>query len=360
LQARGVRARIETCDVGDAAQLEELWSRVQAELPPVRGIFHAAGATETTATLDSGDLAAAFRAKVDGTLALDRVSAAQPLDFFVCFSSGAATIGDRGRAAYGAANAFMDALMADRRARGAAGLSINWGLWSGRDESAPDVQLFLRSGLLSMPLDAAFDALGRLMSADESRVNWRPMVAAIDAPRLVAALALRGRSAFLRALAPSQPAASMDAASQLVDVLRGAEIWERETLLAAAIAREVRAILELADDDLLDADRGFFDLGMDSLMTVALKGRLERAFGASLPSTLTLEYPTVATLAEYLGRTLIGDAHPAANGASASAAARAADVANTKGEGSVEDLDDAAVADALAAELRALDLELHG
>jgi acyl transferase domain-containing protein/acyl carrier protein len=359
LHARGVRARLETCDVGDAVQLEALWSRIAAELPPVRGIFHAAGATEKTATLDAGDLAAAFRAKVDGTLALDRVSAAQPLDFFVCFSSGAATIGDRGRAAYGAANAFMDALVADRRARGAAGLSINWGLWSGRDESAPDVQLFLRSGLVSMPLGAAFDALGRLMSAGESRVNWRPMVASIDAPRLVAALALRGRTAFLSALAPAQPAASPAAAGQLVDLIRRAEASEREPLLAAAIAREVRAVLELADDDLLDADRGFFDLGMDSLMTVALKGRLERAFGVSLLSTLTLEYPTVATLTEYLGRTVVGDARASANGAPASAAS----VAKIKAQAAVDDLDDlddADVAAALAAELRALGLELQG
>lgn len=363
LHARGVRARLETCDVGDAVQLEGLWSRVAAELPPVRGIFHAAGATETTATLETSDLAAAFRAKVDGTLALDRVSAAQPLDFFVCFSSGAATIGDRGRAAYGAANAFMDALVADRRARGAAGLSINWGLWSGRDESAPDVQLFLRSGLVSMPLDAAFDALGRLMRADESRVNWRPMVAALDAPRLVAALALRGRTAFLSALAPAQPVTSPAAASGLVDLIRRAEASEREPLLAVAIAREVRAVLELADDDLLDADRGFFDLGMDSLMTVALKGRLERAFGVTLPSTLTLEYPTVATLTEYLGRTVVGDARLSANGAPVRADAIAASVARTKAEAAVDDLDDlddAQVAAALAAELRALDLELQG
>lgn len=362
LAARGVVARIETCDVGDAAQLEALWSRVHADLPPVRGIFHLAGDTAAPTALGPEDLAAAFRAKVDGTLALDRVSAAQPLDLFVCFSSGAATIGDRSRAAYGAANAFMDALVADRRARGLPGLSINWGLWAGRSASAPDMQVFIRSGLIEMPFDAAFDALGRLIRADDGRINWRPLVAAIDAPRLVEALSQRGRDAFVDALRPVQPAANSETANDLIDAIRAADAWQRETLLVAAVATEVRAVLELTGDDLLDADRGFFDLGMDSLMTVVLKGRLERAFGLTLPSTLTLEYPTVAALAEYLGRTVAGDARANAN-APASSAANGAAVVKAKAEAAVDDLDDlddADVAAALASELRALDLELQG
>jgi Phosphopantetheine attachment site len=39
---------------------------------------------------------------------------------------------------------------------------------------------------------------------------------------------------------------------------------------------------------------------MDSLMSVQLKGRLERAVGSVLPATLTFTYPTVRTLTDFI------------------------------------------------------------
>ncbi|HYJ96498.1 MAG TPA: phosphopantetheine-binding protein, partial [Burkholderiaceae bacterium] len=45
---------------------------------------------------------------------------------------------------------------------------------------------------------------------------------------------------------------------------------------------------------------GLFDLGMDSLMAVELKRRLERGIGKPLPSTLTFNYPNVGALAAFL------------------------------------------------------------
>jgi hypothetical protein len=47
-------------------------------------------------------------------------------------------------------------------------------------------------------------------------------------------------------------------------------------------------------------DQALFDMGMDSLMAVELKGRLERSLGVPLPSTLTFNYPTIEALASYL------------------------------------------------------------
>jgi acyl carrier protein len=59
-------------------------------------------------------------------------------------------------------------------------------------------------------------------------------------------------------------------------------------------------ILGLARPDHLNPERGFFDLGMDSLMAVNLKQRIENDFDCSLPRTVTFEYPTVASLSELL------------------------------------------------------------
>ena len=46
--------------------------------------------------------------------------------------------------------------------------------------------------------------------------------------------------------------------------------------------------------------RGFFDQGMDSLLAMELKRRIEAALGVALPSTLTFDHPTVDTLGRFL------------------------------------------------------------
>lgn len=55
-----------------------------------------------------------------------------------------------------------------------------------------------------------------------------------------------------------------------------------------------------ANDDGIPLDFGFFELGLDSLMSVELKRRLESAVKKPLPSTLTFNYPNVASLAGFL------------------------------------------------------------
>jgi len=363
LHARGVDVRVESCDVGDAAAVAAMWSRVRDALPPVRGIFHAAGRVDDPADDASAGIASTFRAKVDGTAALVHASGGDPLDLFVCFSSAAASIGDRNRAAYGAANAFVDALMASRRARGLHGVAVDWGLWSGHDDAREDVAYLERSGMRAMPAPAALDALGRIARCADARAHVQPLVADLDVPVLATALAARGRGAFVRALlAPERidESAAEAAVADVVHELRRSTARERQSRVTALVVDEVRRVLELADDDRLDTDRGFFDLGMDSHMTVQLRERLQRVFGMPFPSTLALEYPTVAALVDFIDRTVLARAaepHAQAPRTTANGAAEAPD--ERAAVAAIDALDDDAVADALAAELRDLAGELQ-
>ena len=75
---------------------------------------------------------------------------------------------------------------------------------------------------------------------------------------------------------------------------------QRLDFLTAYIQQEVASVLGLDADQLPEPQEGFFQLGMDSLMAVELKNRLETNLGYTLPTTITFNYPNVAALAKYL------------------------------------------------------------
>ena len=70
-------------------------------------------------------------------------------------------------------------------------------------------------------------------------------------------------------------------------------------MLEDHLVREVGSLLGIAPED-LDPSEGLFQLGMDSISTVHLTRRLERALNHSMPTTLTFEYPSVQAMVDYL------------------------------------------------------------
>jgi amino acid adenylation domain-containing protein len=66
------------------------------------------------------------------------------------------------------------------------------------------------------------------------------------------------------------------------------------------VRRLVADLLDIDDPGLLDADQGFFTLGMDSLQAVDLVERLQVEMNRPLPQTLAFDYPDIRALARYL------------------------------------------------------------
>ncbi|HET9381350.1 MAG TPA: SDR family NAD(P)-dependent oxidoreductase, partial [Streptomyces sp.] len=126
----GATASVTACDVSDRTQVEALLRSVPEE-HPLTGVVHTAGVLDdgVIGALTPERLARVFTPKVDAVRHLDELTRDLHVTAFVVFSSAAALMGSAGQGNYAAANAYLDGLMASRRASGLPGVSLAWGLW---------------------------------------------------------------------------------------------------------------------------------------------------------------------------------------------------------------------------------------
>ena len=80
----------------------------------------------------------------------------------------------------------------------------------------------------------------------------------------------------------------------------------RRSRLTDYVQTQVAEIMGLAILSELDHQRGLFELGMDSLMALELKNRLETTLGQSIPAVVAFEHPSVAALSLYLAEDILG------------------------------------------------------
>ncbi|MEV6095419.1 type I polyketide synthase [Nocardia sp. NPDC051981] len=292
-------------DVADAEALAAVLDSIRAELPPLRGIFHAAGVLDDATILgvDTDRMERVLRPKIDGARHLDALTADDPLDLFVLFSSAAALIGNPGQCAYAAANAYLDALAAARRYAGRPGLSIEWGYFAEVGLAAAEHNRHARlteHGISGYPTDEAWTAMATFLAEERTVVGYMtfdqrqwfdayPDAAAQPSWQLLrqrAAVESAGRATgeFHTALADSAPA-------------------DRHVLVRDKITEVAARVLRMQPAD-LDARTPFKALGLDSLMSLEMRNRLESAFALRLSPTLLWTYGTAETLAGAIGERL--------------------------------------------------------
>ena len=303
-RSQGITVIAEACDVSNEVQVRSLLSRIDQSGRALAGLVHAAAGVRFSPISEASrrDVELAFGAKVEGARVLDRCTRQDELDFFVLFGSAAATIGLRNGALYAAANSCLDAVVAERKALQLPALCVEWGSWghSGEDKQ---LELVERSGFPTMPPKKALGLLGRLIA--DGRAPG--VVADIDWSVLGPALDMRGRQALVADLIDqriSPPKIELNADLGWLDALRNLSLQERKHRLLDFVGGEVRRVFGWRPEDPVDESRGLFQSGMDSLMSVKLKRRLEAGTGLRLPGTLTLTYPTIVAIAEYLDETL--------------------------------------------------------
>ncbi|MEH0970740.1 SDR family NAD(P)-dependent oxidoreductase [Micromonospora sp. CPCC 205546] len=327
LSALGAESvRVVACDVADPAALTDLLGSVPAA-HPLTAVLHLAG------VLDDGvvesqtpqRVAAVLRSKADGARQLHEQTRECDLAAFVLFSSAAGLLGSPGQSGYAAANAYLDALAARRRAQGLPGQSLAWGLWELPDGMAEQVSaagLRRMRGIGLTPLPPG-RGLALLERALDSAVAT-PVLVDVDSalldghdrrsvPPVLHDLMGTDRLAGANVAGQASPgSASVDPVTggaaggtraggpDLAGTLSGLAPAEQDRVLRELVLAEAAMVLGHASAADLDGSRSLPELGFDSLTAVELRNRLATVTGLTLPATLVLDYPNVRELVAYL------------------------------------------------------------
>ncbi len=312
LRQRGVDVRVELADVTHPAEVDAMLARMDADMPSLAGVIHSVG------VLSDGALGnqtwerfeQVLWPKIMGAWHLHRATVDRDLDLFVLFSSVTGVLGKSGQANHSAANSFLDQLAGYRRSLGLPGQSIAWGAWSGLGEAEEQRERIERqletsgSGWIAPEQGLqAFDQLVRqgLTASMAAAVDWEVFAENVEE-----------KSPFLEELVSEESdadAAHGEADADLLSQLGRRPATDWDSLLVSFLQGEVQAVLRLPNAPA--ATVGFFDLGMDSLMAVELRNRLNRALSGeyTVSNTAVFDYPDITTLAGHLSEELsqLGD-----------------------------------------------------
>ncbi|ABL04457.1 phenolpthiocerol synthesis type-I polyketide synthase PpsB [Mycobacterium ulcerans Agy99] len=303
LAAEGVNLVIAAADATDEAAMTALFDRFGADLPPLEGIYLAAFAGQPVllTEMTNDDVTAMFAPKLDAAALLHRLSLKVPVRHFVLFSSISGLIGSRWLAHYTATSGYLDALAYARRVMGLPATTVNWGLWKSLADAEHDAsQVSLGSGLVPMQDDVAIGALPLVMS---QAAGVHSVVVAADWPLLAAAYRTRGSLRIVDDVLPVSDETTV-LESEFRVALRNCAPERRHDMLHDQVAMLAANVMGLHAGESPDPSTGFFQLGMDSLMSVTLQRALSDSLGEFLPPSVVFDYPTVYSLTDYLATIL--------------------------------------------------------
>jgi NAD(P)-dependent dehydrogenase (short-subunit alcohol dehydrogenase family)/aryl carrier-like protein len=301
LTGLGATVTLARCDTADPDDVAALLAAVPAE-HPLTAVFHSAGVLDdgTLATVTPDRLHAVLRPKVDAGWHLHRLTLDLDLRSFVFFSSVAGTFGSAGQAAYAAANAFLDALAAHRRAGGRAATSLAWGPWAGPgmagELSTADQRRITRTGIVPLTGNEGL----RLLDAALAAGRPGPVPVRLETATLRRFANQGALPPVLSGLVRPNPRRSDQPAPGLVDRLRALPDGQRERHLLELLRAQIADVLGHSSPDTVDVGRGFLDLGFDSLSALELRNRLTAATGLRLTATVLFDHPTATAMARHL------------------------------------------------------------
>jgi phthiocerol/phenolphthiocerol synthesis type-I polyketide synthase C len=329
--AAGVSIAAPACDVADAVALRDILASIEATMPPLRGVVHAAMVIEDALLLDleRSQLHRVLAPKICGALQLHEATRERELDFFILYSSATTLFGNPGQAAYVAANMALEALASERRALGLPATCIGWGPIADAGYLARNARvletLLGRMGGAALRSEDALPALEKLLGSSAGSLglidlDWATLsrfLPASQAPKF----SLLARSAM-----GERGAHGAESAADLRQRLDGLSGNALTAALTEIVRCEVAEILRIAPERIEPAT-SLLDMGMDSLMAVELATSLEARLDIQLSALALSGGPTIESIVERIIRLLHPGEEPAAADAGDALAAQVLEVA---------------------------------
>ncbi|TWU06101.1 type I polyketide synthase [Stieleria varia] len=303
LEQRGVRIVIEQVDVSQADQVAGLIRRIKSNLPPLRGIMHAAVVLDDglILQLDRDRIERVCAPKLNGAWHLHNATQDHVLDFFVCHSSTSSTLGNAGQANYSAANAFLDGLAEYRKSIGQPALTVNWGYLGDLGVAAGNEKLaerFAQQGVRPIAPSEGLPILGGLMAFPINQMS----VMRVDWTRLRQFASTMARSLrfsqLMHTSAEGEEAKSHSGSDIRLLVLATAP-EERTDIMLSIVQKKVARVLGTRPEK-IELDRSLMDLGLDSLMGFELRNWIEGELRVNVPVVELMQGPTVQKLTSLL------------------------------------------------------------
>jgi NADP-dependent 3-hydroxy acid dehydrogenase YdfG/acyl carrier protein len=302
MEETGARVFCAQVDVSHEREVENVFATIRKEMLPLGGIVHAAMVLDDHTLLEQSEesFQKSFAPKALGAWNLHKYGNSEHLDFFVMYSSGASLMGSPGQGNYCASNAFLDALCRERTRCGLPGMSIQWGAFS---ELGAAAALDIRGkrvsyrGMGSFSPAEGLDAFRRLLACPRPEVG----VVRFDPRQWVEFYPSTAGVPFFAEVMKQDASRekSTSRAKEMRERLQNASPEERLPLLERHLMEHVGVVLHL-DATRIDRMVPLQSLGMDSLMSLELRNRLEASLGIKLSATVLFTYSSVSALAQRL------------------------------------------------------------
>jgi acyl transferase domain-containing protein/acyl carrier protein len=297
IERLGVQITTASVDVADAEQVTAwLLDHQRTGGRPVRGLVHAAGSVKDQLLVNASeaDFTTVLAPKITGARVLHDAFADHDLEFFVMFGSAGSTIASPGQGNYAAANAFLDAFAHYRTARGLPALTIGWGPWSvGMVEELKLEKLYASRGIELITPAVGARILDRLINQPIPNVvaisaDWGRARQAGFGGRLPPMLSDLGTTET------SSPGGDSD--GSVLATLASIPEVDRPAVIADHVKHVAAAVFDCAVDD-FEADDMLEDIGLDSMMAMDFRVRINMVFSIDLPVLEILRGVSVNSLA---------------------------------------------------------------
>ncbi|MEM8828383.1 MAG: SDR family NAD(P)-dependent oxidoreductase, partial [Cyanobacteria bacterium P01_G01_bin.19] len=298
LEQKNIVVKIIQADISDYNSLEKAIR--QSPLPALAGIIHSAGVLDDgmLVNMNSERMKTVMNPKVLGAWNLHQLTKNIELDFFILFSSAASLLGSLGQTNHVVANTFLDTLAHYRQAQGLPALSLNWGAWSDIGAAAKrkvDRDMNLK-GIGAIPPNRGLEILEKLIVQSNSQVGIIP----IEWSHFINSGYNLPLVENFKQIKQNKNSQNDRPTNNFLVELTNIKPERQLKYLTIFLQKQVGKVLGLPVNHLPSISQGFFDIGMDSLMAIELKSKLETSLQNTIPSTAIFEHSNIEQLANYI------------------------------------------------------------